>query len=110
MAFLTLAGCHNNHGSASYDGISHINFAGWPWAIDCDGSAPGWPTPTAIRDNFDAMCSFADNFFENECSQGVGAFGIKMKDEVDPETGEIKKVLDEANSTTHCGSTTLPNH
>ena len=49
------------------------------------------------------MCSFADNFFENACSQNVGAFGIKMKDEVDPETGETKKVFDEANSTTHCG-------
>lgn len=90
--------------------MSHINFDGWPVTIDCDGSAPGWLTPKAIRKNFDTMCSFADDFFQNECTQGVGSFGIEFKDEVDPETGEMIRVFDKDKSTKHCGSSTLPNH
>lgn len=78
LAFLMLAGCHEQHGSASYDGMSHIKFDAWPFAIDCDGSAPRL-TPKAITKNFDAMCSFADDFFQNECTQGVGSFGIEFQ-------------------------------
>lgn len=78
--------------------------------IDCDGSAPGWPTPRPIRDNFDQMCDFADDYFQNQCSSGVAAFGIKMKTVVDPDTGESTEVFDPDNSTTECGTSTLSGH
>lgn len=112
-SLVLLNGCHDKsggrHGSATHDGMSHISIDGWPFVIDCDGSAP-WAAPSAIKDNFDAMCSYADDYFENECSSGVAAFGLQMKEVIDPETGESTEVLDEDNSTTHCGSDTLPGH
>ena len=56
------------------------------------------------------MCSYADDFFQNECSAGVGAFGIEMMTVVDPETGKTIEVFDPNASTKKCGSSTLPGH